>query len=96
MLETPIDTFNFDMLLQDAEKIIIQEEEKYLIAYQEFVAYFQNIDQITKHNTIIGISFTYSWMPTILDFRSEKINKATEILNYAKQGFRPKSSDLDI
>jgi hypothetical protein len=96
MIEKLIDTFKHDRLLRDAENIEIPEEEKYLTAYQEFVKYFHDIDKINRHNTIIGISFTYSWMPTILDFRSDKISEATTILNYAKQGSRPGLSELDI
>jgi hypothetical protein len=96
MIEKLIDTFKHDRLLRDAENIEIPEEEKYLTAYQEFVKYFHDIETINRHNTIIGISFTYSWMPTILDFRSDKISEATTILNYAKQGCRPGLSELDI
>lgn len=96
MIETLFDKFHSDRLLEDAEKIIIPEEEKYLTAYQEFIQYFKGIDRITRHNTIIGISFTYSWMPTILDFRSNNIDEATQILNYAKQGSRPSLTDLDV
>lgn len=96
MIETLLDKFHSDRLLKDAEKIVIPEEEKYLTAYQDFIQYFKDINQITRHNTIIGISFTYSWMPTILDFRSDRIDEATRILNYAKRGNRPNLTDLDI
>ncbi len=85
-----------DRLLKDAESINISAEEKYLIAYQEFIQYFKKNDTITVHNTIIGISFTYSWMPTILKFQPDKINKATESLNAAKQGNMLSSEDLDV
>jgi hypothetical protein len=91
-----ISTFTESRLLEYAERIFIPEEDNYLTAYQEFVKYFKNLDKLSIHNTIIGISFTYSWMPTILDLRSNKIQEATEILNYAKQGNRPSSTDLDL
>ena len=96
MIDNLIKTFTYERLLKDAESIYIPTEEKYLTAYNEFLEYFKNIDKLTTHNTIIGISFTYSWMPTILDFRSEKLIEATEILNYAKQGSRPGLTELDI
>lgn len=96
MIDSLIKTFTIDRLLNDAENIYIPTEERYLTAYNEFIEYFKNIDKLTVHNTIIGISFTYSWMPTILDFRSDKLIEATEILNYAKQGGRPVLTDLDI
>lgn len=35
-------------------------------------------------------------MPTVLDFRSNKINEATQILNSAKKGNRPSLAELDI
>lgn len=96
MTQTLIETFTSERLLKDAESIYIPTEERYLTAYNEFIDYFKNIDKLTVHNTIIGISFTYSWMPTMLDFRSDKLREATEILNYAKQGSIPSLTELDI
>lgn len=96
MKDQLINNFRYERLIQDARKIRIPKEESYLTAYQEFVKYFQDIETINHHNTIIGISFTYSWMPTILGFRPEKISEATTILNNAKQGNRPNSNALDI
>ena len=96
MIDNLIKTFTYERLSKDAESIYIPTEEKYLTAYNEFLEYFKNIDKLTNHNTIIGISFTYSWMPTILDFRSDKLKEATEILNYAKQGSRPGLTELDV
>lgn len=93
MFEAIHNKFRFDRLLEDTEKIVIPGNEKYLIAYQEFLQYFKDTDIITRHNTIIGISFTYSWMPTILDIRYDNIGEATKILNNAKQGSRPCSTD---
>ncbi|MBV6485118.1 MAG: hypothetical protein KFKLKKLM_01671 [Flavobacteriales bacterium] len=61
--------------------------QTYDVSYPEFLKYFDNIkDDLTKHNLIIGINFTYGWMPTILDFCSEDFDKAVEILNRAKDG----------
>lgn len=96
MIQILIETFTSERLLKDAENIFIPTEERYLTAYNEFIEYFKNIDKLNVHNTIIGISFTYSWMPTILDFRSDKLVEATEILNYAKKGSRPSLTDLAI
>ena len=41
-------------------------EENYLLSYPYFLNYFQNLESINLENLVIGISFTYSWMPTIL------------------------------
>lgn len=66
-------------------------EENYLIAYPYFLEYFKKIDTITPENIIIGISFTYSWMPTILNLNPKKriefnklLNKSVLILNRIK------------
>lgn len=96
MINNLISTYSQDRLLKDAESIVIPKEEQYLTAYKEFINYYENLDKLSEHHTIIGISFTYSWMPTILDFRSNKMNEATQILNYAKQGNRPSLTELDI
>lgn len=40
-------------------------EENYLLSYPYFLNYFQNLESINLENLVIGISFTYSWMPTI-------------------------------
>ncbi len=90
------ETFQAQRLIEDAEKIAISEGENYLTAYQEFIEYFKGIDILTRHNIIIGISFTYSWMPTILDLHSEKLENAADILNSAKQGHRPSVTELEI
>lgn len=96
MINNLISTYTQDRLLKDAESIVIPKEEQYLTTYKEFINYFENLDKLSEHHIIIGISFTYSWMPTILDFRSNKMNEATQILNYAKQGNRPSLTELDI
>ena len=41
-------------------------KENYLLAYPHFLNYFQNLETIILKNLTIGISFTYSWMPTTL------------------------------
>ncbi|WP_228289053.1 hypothetical protein [Acinetobacter indicus] len=43
-----------------------KEQENYLIAYSHFLNYFKKTDVLTLDDIVIGISFTYSWMPTIL------------------------------
>ncbi|QQR98613.1 MAG: hypothetical protein IPK18_03550 [Sphingobacteriales bacterium] len=96
MINNLISTYTQDRLLKDAKSIVIPKKEQYLTAYKEFINYFENLDKLSEHHIIIGISFTYSWMPTILDFRSNKIIEATQILNYAKQGNRPSLTELDI
>lgn len=63
------------------------EKENYLQAYSYFLNYFRKIDSIQLDDIVIGISFTYSWMPTIL----KKIDLTNSenlilILNKVKNG----------
>ncbi len=84
MLDHFTDIFTIDKLLEDAKNINISQDE-YSRSYQEFIKYFQDLKEISTHNAIIGISFAYSWMPTILNINIEKIEEATFILNKAKK-----------
>ena len=68
-------------------------KENYLLSYPYFLSYFKNLQTINIENLIIGISFTYSWMPTILSINpknevdtKELIEKSIEILNSVKNG----------
>ena len=76
------------------------EKQNYHLSYKEFIKYFENIFEnknlIGKHHLIIGINFTYGWMPTILDFRSENFDEAIEILNKAKKEGNLEIEDLNI
>ena len=62
-------------------------EEHYLLSYPYFLNYFQNLESINLENLVIGISFTYSWMPTILKALNLKnTEKVLFILNEVKKG----------
>ena len=87
---------SLEKIKRDENTIHITDENSYFISYIEFVKYFSNLKKINKHNVIIGINFTYGWMPTIFDFRSDNLNEATKILNQAKQGKRPTLVELEI
>lgn len=65
-------------------------------SYVEFVKYFQAVDEISYHNMVIGIYFTYGWMPTIFDFRSDKFEEGLLILNNAKKGIIPSHNEISI
>jgi hypothetical protein len=73
----------------------IQRQSDY-ISYPEFLKYFNDLQSITRHNLIIGINFTYAWMPTIFDFRSDYFEEALHILNNAKTGVKPTITNLDL
>lgn len=62
-------------------------KENYLLSYPHFLNYFKNLQTINLENIIIGISFTYSWMPTILkSIQLEKRDEILSILNAVKNG----------
>ena len=55
----------FNQILEIANNFK-KDEENYLLAYKYFLNYFEQVENIQLDNIVIGISFTYSWMPTIL------------------------------
>lgn len=78
-------------------------KENYLLSYPYFLSYFKNLQTINIENLIIGISFTYSWMPTILSINpknevgtKELIEKSIEILNLVKNGQKINEEQLSI
>jgi hypothetical protein len=78
------------------EKNVHSFNESYLVSYPVFVNYFRHIPTITKSNLIIGIHFTYGWMPTAFDFRSNDFNKAISILNKAKTNEQLTCEELSV
>lgn len=84
-----------EKFLLDCETFKVNKQT-YDVSYLEFLKYFKDIKIITKHNLVISINFTYGWMPTIFDFRSEDFNEAIKILNNAKNGIIPTANQLDI
>lgn len=72
-------------------------KENYLLSYPHFLNYFQNQETINLENLIIGISFTYSWMPTILkSIKLENSEKILSILNEVKSGKKIDEKQLEI
>lgn len=70
-------------------------KENYLISYPHFINYFKNLEEIKLENLIIGISFTYSWMPTILkSINLPKVDETITILNEVKKGKLLDESEL--
>ena len=56
--------------------------QSYFVTYPEFLKYFSHTPEITNHNLIIGISFTYSWMPTVLKcIDSGSLENAVKLMN---------------
>lgn len=92
-----IDTFKqnipLDKFFRDGTNFVIKRQSDYL-SYPDFLKYFSDLKTITRHNLTIGINFTYGWMPTIFDFRSDNFDSALDILNEVKSGTKSTTDNL--
>jgi len=95
MIDTFKQNITVDKFFHDGNGFEIQRRSDYL-SYPEFLRYFSDLKTITRHNLIIGINFTYGWMPTIFDFRSDRFDEALNILNSAKKGIMPTIGELNL
>lgn len=95
MLDTFKQNIPLDKFFKDGYSFEIQRKSDYL-SYPEFLKYFNDLKTITRHNLTIGINFTYGWMPTIFDFRSDNFDEAINILNKAKTGSKPTVDNLTL
>lgn len=67
----------------------------YVEMYEYYINFFKEKEILTKNDVVIGVGFTYSWMPTILKkLNLSKLDKVTSILNNVKQGVE--ISDYDF
>ena len=94
MIERFKNHVSIDKFFQDCKSFIV-DKQTYDVSYPEFLRYFSDIKVVTRHNLIIGINFTYGWMPTIFDFRSDNFDEAIEILNNAQKGSIPTVMQLE-
>jgi hypothetical protein len=87
MIETFKHNISNGKFFDDGANFKIERLSDY-ISYLEFLNYFSDIKTITRHNLIIGINFTYGWMPTIFKFCSDNFDEALNIFNKAKIGHK--------
>ena len=71
-------------------------DNNYHKSYFYFVKYFSGRDEISEADLIIGSNFTYGWMPTILNYKSNRFSDVTKILNNAKKSKRISNDDLTL
>jgi len=69
-------------------------EDVYNISYFHFLEFFNNKQRLKKNDLIIGSNFTYGWMPTILNFKTNEFDSAVSILNKAKNPVRISDDEL--
>jgi hypothetical protein len=58
--------------------------DTYRNSYRSFLKFFADKTSITEDDFIIAANFTYGWMPTILNFKSSKIQETVDLLNKVK------------
>ena len=63
-------------------------------SYRQLIEFFQNCDEITNHEFIIGAYFTYGWMPAMLHLEDDTSN-AVKIVNTAKIGNIISDNDME-
>ncbi|MDG1204649.1 MAG: hypothetical protein P8N51_04695 [Pseudomonadales bacterium] len=69
-------------------------EDRYNKSYYHFVNYFSGKDELTEQDLVVGANFTYGWMPTILNFKSDEFAAAVSILNEAKRPERISNENI--
>ena len=69
-------------------------EDRYNKSYLHFLKYFEGQEILTEHELVIGANFTYGWMPTILNFKSDEFISAVSILNKARGSEKISNEEL--
>jgi len=85
-METMVNTVSVEQIIRDEKQVRFEAGDSYLVSYPEFVAYFANLGEISRHNLIIGANFIYGWMPRTLRFKSQDFPSAIATLNAVKHG----------
>lgn len=76
-----------DEIMERAKSVFAPEARgSYELSYPVFVDFFAKRPVISQQDFILAANFTYAWMPTILHFKSPKIEAATLLANEAKKG----------
>jgi hypothetical protein len=85
-----------EQIAYDEKKVQFEPSDSYLLSYPEFVAYFANLEEISRHNLIIAANFVYGWMPRTLRFRSQNFASAVAIVNAVKSGSAIREQELNL
>ena len=71
-------------IARDVKRVPPAPSQSLAISYPEFLAFFGGARTLTRHHLVIGASFSYAWMPTILEFRSTSLDLGVEALTRAR------------
>jgi hypothetical protein len=84
-----------DSILDRAECLKYENPANtYHKSYYYFVNYFSKKKKFTEEELVIGANFTYGWMPTIMNFKSNNFQMAVTILNKAKKTERISTDEI--
>lgn len=81
---TKLKNLTFKSIQKDAKNLKLFSDNSYHVSYPEFIKFFKNKKQLTKHDLIIGSHFVYAWMPTIIKIDLSKKSEVLNILNNVK------------
>ena len=98
MKKTPkLKNLVFDNILDESLKFTPPTEDSYIKTYPEFIQYFKNISNISKHNLVISSHFVYGWMPTIIELKFQDMEGGVlKSLNKAKNGAMLTVGELEL
>jgi hypothetical protein len=98
MKKTPkLKNLVFDNILDESLKFTPPNEDSYIKTYPEFIQYFKNISNISKHNLVISSHFVYGWMPTIIELKFQDMEGGVlKSLNKAKNGAMLTVGELEL
>ncbi|MCT8986801.1 hypothetical protein [Shewanella phaeophyticola] len=92
-----MNNINVNDILQHADSLQYEDpEHTYHRSYRHFVNYFSDKNEFTEQDLIIGANFTYGWMPTIMNFKSNNFDESLKILNKARLPERISSNEILI
>ena len=83
-------------IARDEKNVKFRPDDPYLLSYREFIAYFEDLKEITRHNLVIASYFTFGWMPEKLEFKIENFPSAIAILNEVRSGNMIEEKDLQL
>jgi len=71
------------LLKKDMQNLTV--DTNYAKSYQHFIEYFKDTSKIEEKHFFISTNFVYGWMPTILNYKSDEIEKCIKLLNRVKE-----------
>jgi len=82
-------------LSRDVGCVATQRAVSYDISYPEFLRYFRDAGELTRHHVIIAANFAYGWMPTVLKSISTDLDAATQSLQRARDGQLLRQAEIE-